>query len=120
MANEITVANVTNNKFDLVFLFPIITPIQDIDAANVVPTPSASLPATVLSRLSGGEITALDDGTAMWERQNFTAPEGMLPAEILAKVQEMYALRRDVVQGEYATKHVFAVRVGERFDAPAV
>lgn len=119
MANEIAVADVRGRKFQLVFLFPVTTPLVDKDAAVIVPTPSAGLPANVLDQLGAPVVTALNDGTAMWERAKFTAPEGMTPGAVLAKVESMYAARRDAVQDEYAAKHQFVQHVGTLHDAPA-
>jgi hypothetical protein len=116
MAGEIAVASVNGNKFDLIFLFPITTPIQDKDSNNVVSTPASGLPATVSAGLTT-EIADLDAGTMMFERSRFTAPDGWTQQQILTKVQQMYAARLAAVADEYAAKYQFAMRVGERFDA---
>ena len=116
MAGEINVAGTRGKVFDLVFLYPIAVPIVDKDAANVVPTPSAGLPAVVAAELTT-EIAELDAGTMYWRRESFMADEGMTDPEILAKVQEMYAEREASYLAKYTEQYEHAARVGLRFDA---
>lgn len=115
MAGEIIVSKVDGLHFELVFLFPITTPIEDKDSNNVVPTPSSGLPATVSAVLTT-EIAALDAGTMMFERSKFDADVGATQAQILAKVQEMYTGRLPDALLKYAVKYEYAARVGQRFN----
>lgn len=116
MAGEINVADVQGRRFSLIFLFPITTPILDKDGEPIVTTPSNGLPAKVLAQLTT-EVTALNLGTMIWKRTQYTANDGDDGPTILAKVQEMYAAQAAVAESDYADEHQFAMRIGQRFNA---
>jgi hypothetical protein len=96
MANEIVVLEQTRDAvFTCVFKYPFATPTQytggDGVARNVVPTPSAGLPALAAIVFTSAERAACDAGTLVFEVVAFTADPGLTTAQLTARVKQFYA-----------------------------
>lgn len=114
MANEIlAMERQPDGDYELVFLYPIPTPKQ-INATNVVPTPSSTLPALAVLALSAGEKSALDAGTAAFGVISFKRDPALTGGALLAKIQSLYTLRKNAFDADYALRYEFA---GNRYDA---
>lgn len=125
MANEIVVDSVRGRQVVLIFIFDLtalgITKAGLDQLAGVyAPTPSAQLPAHVLSQLNATDAaiaTGLDTGDKVSERIPFTAPEGMTTPQILATAQAKYATRAAAFVTEYAAASQFHQHVGRVLNA---
>lgn len=114
MANEIIVMEQDGQgTFLLCFLYTITTPKQ-IAGTNIVVTPSSQLPAIAAAVTSAGEKTALDNGTGAFEITSFRRDPALSGAELLAKVQAVYALRKAEFDARYSAQYEFA---GNRYNA---
>ena len=112
MANEIVALEQTGAEIGVLFLFPVAAP-HTIGGANVVPTPSAGLPAVAVAALAGAELAALDAGTLAFTVHTFSR-QGIAGAPLLAKVQALYALRLAEFTADYAARYALA---GNRYNA---
>lgn len=126
MANEIRVIEgdgqpdtASPPRYDLLFLYTI-TGVKQAGPpggsnVNVVPTPSAGVPAAAKALLTAGEITALDGGTLAWERVTFTRDTALSNPQLIAAVQTMYTSRKTDFQRRYDSRYFYA---NVRVDAP--
>lgn len=114
MANEIIVMDSDDQGlFLLCFLYPIAVPKQ-INGSNIVVSPSNSLPPIAAAVTSAGEKTTLDSGQGAFEVISFRRDPALFGASLLAKVQAIYALRKQEFDARYAAQYEFA---GSRFNA---
>jgi hypothetical protein len=74
MANEILILSVDTNEDDrslirALFMFPMSPPLATDGGTTIVPTPSSMLPVDVtsLNMLSAGELSAMDNGTGVFD-----------------------------------------------------
>lgn len=112
MAQEIVALEENGGEISALFLIPITTPKQ-VGGVNVIPTPSAGLPAIAAAVLTQGEKDALDAGTSLFEIRSFRR-QGISGAALLAKVQAVYALAAAEANAAYNTRYALA---GSRYDA---
>ena len=112
MANEIVALEEQNGEIGALFLIPITTPKQ-VGGVNVVPTPSAGLPAIAAAVLTQGEKDALDAGTSLFVTRSFLR-QGIAGAALLAKVQADYALAAAAENAAYNARYALA---GNRYNA---
>jgi hypothetical protein len=101
----------------LLFIYPITTPLKDKDNANVVPTPSANLPALAAAAATQGEKDALDAGTHMFVTKNVKFIKSLTVEEMKARAKEVYAGHLAKALADYTKKYEWHVYVGTRFDA---
>lgn len=123
MAREIMCLGRPDGTYRLLFFYQIATPIAlpgwdgsvEQGGANVVPSPSSSLPEDVAGEFTTAEKAALDDGT--WA---FQVVEGFLDtlnvdgATFTSMVQVRYAAEKAAYLAEYADRYK---NYGKRYDA---
>lgn len=113
MAEEITVGERRGSNVLALFLYPIPTPAQyGSTATNVVPTPADGLPDYASAVFSHAEKGALDAGESTFEIVKIGI-EGMNNAEVLVRLQSLYATRKAAAAAVYLERYE---RVGARFD----
>ena len=114
MANEILVLEGDGEiNVSLLFLFPILTPIQ-VNATNVIPTPASGLPALAQSILDAGEKSSLDAGTTVFEVVSMRVTSARTNLELLAQAQALYVDRNANYLSKYALRYKHS---GKRLDA---
>lgn len=91
MSGEITVLEGDGGRnYNLLFLFPISTPIT-FASANVVPTPSAGLSSNALLALNSTQKAALDAGTSAFRIKTLAADPALTGPQLATRVKEVYA-----------------------------
>lgn len=129
MAKEIWVAGSRDNEVALLFLADIVaaggTIALDKDGQNVIYTPSATIPADLLSVMTadvsaGGGLSwvnALDAGTALFWNSEYAPVSGETAQAALARIRSMYAAQLPSAIALYAAKTKYIARHYQAFNA---
>lgn len=105
MANEICVLESPEpNRYTVVYLFPITTPVQ-VGGTNIIPTPTSGLPPLGVQALTTIEKAGLDAGTLAFEIDTVTREAGQTPAQLQLEVQTRYAVALARFNGDYARQY---------------
>lgn len=123
MAKEIMCLGKPNlEDYMLLFFYQITTPIAlpgwdgttEQGGANVVPTPSITLPEEIAGEFTAAEKAALDAGTWAFEIIESFKDEGVDQPTLVSKAQEQYADRKAEWEAAYTVRYT---RYGKRYDA---
>jgi hypothetical protein len=116
MANEIAILDrdKASGTIRALFLYPVTTPVQ-VGGANVVPTPSAGLPALGSLVLTTQERAALDNGTLVFELVSFAFNPDITPAQAATALKARWVTAQAAAAANYGVTYQF---IGTRLTAP--
>lgn len=119
MASEINAisGNREGNQYTVVMIFPLDSAkIKQVNAANVVPTPSSDLLPLETAIVDAAHKTALDGGTSLFRRVTIPVLDGDTGATLRAKVEAEYTRLKPLVQAAYDKTYKY---IGTKLNAPA-
>ena len=112
MADEMLVLEGNRQgRYQVLMLFPVATPTR-AGGSNVVPTPTAALPAEVAALLTPAERSGLDGGALAYRIVAMKKAAGITPAQLATELRRVYAQQLTDFNAEYATRYAhIATRV---------
>ena len=90
-------------RYQVLTLFPVATPAQ-AGGANVVPTPTAALPAEVAALITAAEQSGLDGGTLAYRVVAMKKAAGLTAAQLATELRRVYAQQLTDFNAENATR----------------